>query len=109
MCLVGDTLVPIPMEGAIGRATFFGKYIQRRRHHHADVAITGQMNERYLDARAKMEQWYGGTHRQAQFRNKLVKLIQDRRSLRGMAESMAGNRDDEMGHLVFYCGAISHN
>jgi len=39
----------------------------------------------------------------------MMKPVQDWRSLRDMAESMAGNRDDEMGHLVFYYGAISHN
>ncbi len=30
-----------------------------------------------------------------------MKLIQDRCSLRDMAESMAGDGNDEMGHLVF--------
>lgn len=56
-----------------------------------------------------MGQGNSGTHRQTQFRNKLAKLIQDWRSLRDMAESMAGDRDDKMGHLVFYFRAISHN
>jgi len=39
------------MEAAVGRAAFFGKNIQRRRHHHADVALAGQMFERRMDTR----------------------------------------------------------
>jgi hypothetical protein len=86
------------MEGTIGSAAFSDKNIQRRRHHHANVAITGQMFERNMDARTQMRIRHGGTHCQTQFRKKLVKLIQDWCSLRDMAEIVAGDGNDEVGH-----------
>ena len=49
-----------------------------------------------MDARTQMPEWHGGTHREAQLGHAFVQQIQDGRSLRDMAETVAGNGNDEM-------------
>jgi hypothetical protein len=91
------------MKGEIGCAAFLDLNIQRRRHHHADVAFAGQVRERRLDTRTQMGKWHGGTYREAQLRHALMQQIQDGRGLRNMAETVAGYGNDEMGHGVRQC------
>ena len=94
--LVGDTPIPVRVVGAVGRAAFLDQHVQRRRHHHADIAFTGQMCERRIDARAQMGKRHGGTHRQTQVGKQLMQPVQDGRRLRDMAKTVAGYADDEV-------------
>ncbi len=98
--LISDALVPIRMEGTIGRAAFPDTHIQRRRHHHADVAFAGQMGERRMDARTQMGKRHGRAYRDTQFGYAPMQDIQNRRGLCDMAETVAGDRYDEVRHLV---------
>jgi len=92
------------MEGAIGRAAFLDADIQCRGHHHADVAVALQMGERCMDARPQMSGRHGGAHRELQLRHAFVQQVEDGRTLRDMAEPVAGDGDDEMRvvHCVVY-------
>jgi len=53
-----------------------------------------------MDARTQMGKRHIGAHRQAQLRQALMQPVQHRRSLRDMAETVAGNRNDEMEHMA---------
>src|SRR4030065_615793 len=52
------------------------------------------------EARTQRGKRHGGAHREAQLRHALMQQIQDRRRLRDMAETVAGDGDDEVGHGV---------
>ena len=94
----GDPLLPRAMKFLVGGTTVSHRYIQCRRHQHAEIAVVWEMGKRYMDARAQMFGRNGRAHRDVQSRHPFVQRVQHRCSLGDMAETVGGDGNDEMGH-----------